>query len=179
MQDTWPKPTAQEIEECRPFPPNPAYLVHPSGKVLNAKGSAWLRPAVMKRGSYLAVGLWKNNKGSTWTLNKIVAWTFRGAPIAPCNHAAHEDGNKKNNAADNIFWKTKVENEADKIRHGTTNRGERNGQVKLTDAQCAQIRAEWASNPVRGEKSRISERWEMSQSAIGNIIRGKRRQHAS
>lgn len=180
MDTTWPKPTAQEIAECRPFPPNPSYLVHPSGKVLNFRGNGWLRPCVMKRGGYYAVNLWggKGN-GHLWTLNKIIAWTFRGEPVPPRHHAAHEDGDKANNTFENIFWKTKVENEADKIRHGRTNRGERNGMAKLTDAQCAQMRTEWDRNPVRGMKTRLAEKYGVSDGAVVNIINGKRRYHAS
>ena len=54
-------------------------------------------------------------------------------------YAAHDDGNKLNNHYTNVFWKTQVENERDKIWHGTTNRGERNGSAKVTDTQAAEI----------------------------------------
>lgn len=170
----------QEIAECRPFPLNPSYLVHPSGRVLNFRGTAWLRPCIMKRGGYFAVNLWSGKgRGHLWTLNKIVAWTFRGAPTPPRIHAAHEDGDKSHNAVENIFWKTKVENEADKIRHGTTNRGERNGQAKLTDVQCSEIRAAWSENPIRGMQRRLAEKYGVTDGAISNIINGKRRLHAA
>jgi hypothetical protein len=39
-----------------------------------------------------------------------------------------------------MSWKTQVGNEADKVTHGTSNRGERNGHAKLTVQQVLLIR---------------------------------------
>ena len=35
------------------------------------------------------------------------------------HHAAHRDGNSKNNTPENIYWATPKENIADQFRHGT------------------------------------------------------------
>ena len=53
---------------------------------------------------------------------------------------AHWDGNKTNNHVSNLRWATQAENEADKIRHGTSNRGSRNPQAKLTPELVTAIR---------------------------------------
>jgi len=168
----------QELAQLRPFPLNPIYLVSPKGRVLRVDGMGWLRPCIMKRGGYYAVCLWEANKGHLWKLNKIVAWTFHGPPPTPKHHAAHHDGIKANNCRENITWKTKIENEADKIAHGTTNRGERNGMVKLTDVECAEIRAKGLGQP-RGINRRLAKEYGVSDGAISNILRGKRRIHAA
>ena len=51
------------------------------------------------------------------------------------------DRDPTNNRLDNLAWGTHRENEADKIRHGTSQHGERNAMCKLTDAQVNEIRA--------------------------------------
>lgn len=169
----------QERAELRPFPLNPNYLVSPRGRVLNWKRTGWLKPCVMKRGGYLAVSLWEQGKtrGHLWTLNKIIAWTFHGVPVPPRTHAAHNDGTKTNNTRENIAWKSKVENEADKILHGTTNRGERNGAAKLTNAQVREIIKKAETMNFRGKNRRLAEEYGVTGGAISNILLGKRRHY--
>jgi hypothetical protein len=64
---------------------------------------------------------------------------------APSNRhqAAHSCGRGKGGcvAKRHLSWKTIEENHADKIGHGTTNRGERNGQNKLSSDEVLAIRA--------------------------------------
>lgn len=57
-----------------------------------------------------------------------------GPAPTPQHHAAHSCGNGKNGCVNpnHIRWATAAENEADKIDHGRTNRGERCGTAKLT-----------------------------------------------
>ncbi len=131
------RPAKREAE--KPFPHNTNYLVRSNGEIIGSRGKP-LRPCVMKRGGYLGVSLWQNNKGKTWPIHQIVAITFHGERPTPKHHAAHNDGNKNNNFADNISWKTRIENEADKKIHGTSNCGERNGSAKITEREVKEIR---------------------------------------
>ena len=57
----------------------------------------------------------------------------------------HLDGNRNNNAASNLAWGTKAENEADKFQHGTTPKGEANPQAKLTRAAVDKMKVVRAS----------------------------------
>jgi hypothetical protein len=124
-----------------PIPGYPHYEISSDGRVFRIGSSVPLRPVVAKRGGYLQVGLWKEGKGYTCYVHQLVAFAYHGPRPSPRHHAAHRDGRKLNNTAENVQWITKEENEADKIRHGTSNRGERNGSAKLTDAQAAELRA--------------------------------------
>lgn len=52
----------------------------------------------------------------------------------------HMDGNKLNNKISNLYWGTPSENIADKVRHGTSQHGERNARAILTKNQVIAIK---------------------------------------
>lgn len=52
----------------------------------------------------------------------------------------HWDGNPANNNLTNLRWGTQSENMMDRVRHGTSNRGERNGKTVLTEENVLEIR---------------------------------------
>lgn len=66
-----------------------------------------------------------------------------GPPPTPKHHAAHSCGRGKLGCVNpkHISWKTAVENEADKIAHGTIVRGNRHAASKLSEADVLAIRA--------------------------------------
>jgi HNH endonuclease len=117
-----------------PFPLSPSYGVTEAGNIIRLDTGAMLRPAPRSKAGYLSVSLWENGEGKTWFVHQIVALTFHGPRPSPQHHAAHDDGDKWNNCKSNVFWKTKVENERDKVRHGTSNHGDRNGMSKARQA---------------------------------------------
>jgi hypothetical protein len=157
----------------RPVPDFP-YEVSDAGEVRRVGSVRTLRATPAKRGGYLQVSLWTDGKGHTRMVHQLVALAFHGQRPSPDHHAAHRDGNKANNSTTNIEWLTRVENEADKIAHGTSNRGERNGSAKIADSVIAEILA--APRP-RGYQTRLAEKHGVTQGAISNIIRGKRRSY--
>ena len=164
------------FEETRLFPGNRQYCVSESGKVGRIGRYENLSPCVLKRGGYLAVNLWRENRGRTWPVHQLVCITFHGERPSPNHDAAHVDGNKTNNHWTNLRWATRAENEADKVRHGTSNRGERNGMAKLTDEQAAIV----ISESLRGvSRQTLAERYGVTPGAISNIVRGRRRVNRS
>ncbi|MBV8472924.1 MAG: HNH endonuclease, partial [Hyphomicrobiales bacterium] len=70
---------------------------------------------------------------------RLLCIAFHGDPPTPKHHVAHDDGDPQNNTPKNVVWKTPKENSDDIERHGRRNKGQRNGQAKLTDAQAAMI----------------------------------------
>jgi hypothetical protein len=71
----------------------------------------------------------------------------------------------------NLRWDTPGENEADKILHGTTNRGIHNGNHKLTKQEVWEIR-----NSIKFQKD-IAKEFGISQVWVSMIRTGKYRKH--
>lgn len=85
--------------------------------------------------------------------------------------ACHIDGDRQNDALVNLRWDTQKGNEKDKIRHGTTSRGERNGQAKLTVDKIDEI---FSLREQGLSQSRIGSIFGVSQTQIGRILRKER-----
>jgi hypothetical protein len=97
-----------------------------------------LKPTVHP-GGYLVVGLTKDGHGSQRLVHRLVAYSFHGDPPGEEYEAAHEDGDRLNPRLDNVSWKTKAENAADKRRHGTNNEGSTNARANLTTEAVLEI----------------------------------------
>ena len=67
---------------------------------------------------YIKVGLCRDGRYHHPKVHRLVALAFLGP--APFDDAvvAHWDGDPTNNRVENLRWATRVENEADKARHG-------------------------------------------------------------
>ena len=108
--------------------------------------------------------------GKTCLVTRIVCEHEHGPPPTPKHHAAHLCG-KGNLGCVNrkhLAWKTPKENNADKLLHGTAQRGGRNGFAKLTESQVLLIRS---SAKLQRE---LAEEYGLSPGAISNIKLRKR-----
>jgi hypothetical protein len=77
-----------------------------------------LRPGTNGKKGYLMVFLCLNGEREARTIHTLVAEAFLD-PRPPGQVVRHRDGNQRNNAATNLEWGTRGENELDKVRHGT------------------------------------------------------------
>lgn len=118
------------------------------------------RPRILKtwvnnRG-YEIVGMQDGDRRLRALVHRLVCSAFHGAPPTAKHHAAHGDGNSRNNRPSNLRWATRSENMEDARRHGTmalgvrhgrstkphrTPRGEIHGHAKLTERKVLAIRA--------------------------------------
>ena len=117
------------VEEWRSIPDFPDYAVSSEGRVKRVLPdrhgriiSGLIKPVVRPDG-YLVVSLHRNTKQSVKLVHRIVCAAFHGPSPSNEHHAAHGDGDKGNNRAENIRWASPVENNADKRGHGTVLRG--------------------------------------------------------
>ncbi|MFI5102882.1 MAG: HNH endonuclease [Terriglobales bacterium] len=75
-------------------------------------------------------------------MNRLICEAFNGPPLSSKHEAAHLNGINDDDRADNLAWKTPVENCADKAVHGTTPNFalEANPNVKLDWVKVKDIR---------------------------------------
>lgn len=114
--------------------------------------------------------------GQFWTdgrsqyVSRLVCAATHGEPPTPKHEAAHSCGNGHLGcvAKRHLRWATSKENKADKVLHGTTNRGERQGIAKLTRSDVRIIRS------LRGQKRlrEIGDLFGVSIGAIASIYNG-------
>lgn len=137
-------------------------------------GGPWLRlkPSVVA-GGYLGLSLRRNGKGHHQLVHVLVLRAFRGnAP--PSMECAHENGIPTDNRLENLSWKTKKANQADRARHGTHNRGERHGEAKITDRQAVEVIRRVAAGETR---TAVARDFGISRTVVGKIVAGKAWRH--
>lgn len=154
----------------RPWPHNPDYLVREDGAILHPRTGL---VTMYDQHGYLAVmlqtrkscddDLWSNIQGKKqYRVNVVVCETFHG-PRPDGMQAAHLDGDKRNNAASNLAWKTPTENAADKIAHGTHG-------WKLTEDAVRQIRLDRESGVKVVD---LAARYSVSVTTVRHIVSGR------
>lgn len=122
---------------------------------------------------YLKINLDHHNPRfrRTMAVNVLVCLAFHG-PRPEGHDAAHWDGDRLNNKPRNLRWATRSDNLADRERHGTVNRGERNGQAKLTDAQMEEIRRRRAAGEMVKDLAR---EFGVGNTHLSSRLTGRRR----
>lgn len=173
------------MTEWRIIPSWPEYEASSDGKIRRKATGHILKSCRRKKGQYEEVSLWRNNRGLTCKVHRLVCEAFHGPPPDKTMDAAHHNGVRYDNEYCNLAWKTRKENEADKKRHGLDNAGERNGQARLTDIDVAEIRHLYpllprSSGGVRvrkGAKRQLAARYGISVGALYNVATGKAWRH--
>ena len=105
--------------------------------------------------------------GRTRGAYAVVCEMAHGLAPSSKHEAAHNCGNAGCVNPHHIRWATHAENLADRVEHGTSNRGERQGQSKLTEQQVQQIRASRDA-----KTSALARKFGVSGSAIRHVRRG-------
>lgn len=100
---------------------------------------------------YLGVTLARSGKKTRRYIHALMLEAFVG-PAPPGHEAAHGDGIRTRNVLDNLEWKTRAANHADKHRHGTALVGEMVPTAKLTEVAVLAIRASTETCTVLAER---------------------------
>lgn len=140
-------------------------------------GDTWKRIKDCQSGyaGYRKVHLYRDGRAHQITVHLLVLTAFSG-PCPDGMEACHDDGNPSNNRLGNLRWDTRSNNHADKIRHGTHDRGEANTRAKLTDAQVVELRREYALGEVTQKE--LAGRHNMTRQAISDVLSGRRYGHS-
>lgn len=108
------------------------------------------------------------SKPKTVRVHRLIAETFLGKHIGGKLCVRHLDGNPANNAVSNLAWGTYLENENDKIVHGTWNT--RNGGAKITPEQVQEIREKLKKDKPQKE---LADEYGVSRPTITRIANNK------
>jgi len=110
--------------------------------------------------------------GTTHIVSRLVCEEENGAPPTPYHEAAHSCGKGHEGcvAKKHLSWKTRTDNQLDRVAHGTSNRGERQWKSKLTEADAIEIRS--LSRSKTGKE--LAAQFMVSQTTISRVISGER-----
>ena len=117
----------------------PAYRVGTDGSIWSLwkqDGKVWVigknwkrRKGTVDKAGYSLIQLTGSNVKKTVRISSLVLTTFRGPKPNSKLHACHNNGKRNDDRLVNLRWDTVKGNCADKIKHGTIARGERNGNT--------------------------------------------------
>tara|TARA_R100000655_G_scaffold109815_2_gene165676 strand:+ start:900 stop:1223 length:324 start_codon:yes stop_codon:yes gene_type:complete len=94
-----------------------------------------------------------------------------GPPPTPEHHAAHSCGKGHDGCVNpkHLYWATPKQNARDKITHGTSNRGERHGNAKLTRDAVTDIRSNTTDS-----KDQLAAKYGVTRTTVNDVIAGRR-----
>jgi len=146
------------------------YSISKYGYIWSWKKWKWIKSRLFKNG-YMYVGLYKQNRQSWKMVHKLVLETFIG--LCPKGkESRHLNGNRQDNRLENLCWGTRSENEQDKIKHRTSNRGsDCNGRTKLTPFLVRTIRYFYDTKLI--SYNELAELFDVSKSCIAHICKNR------
>jgi len=117
---------------------------------------------------YPIVKLYSNGKGRTSKVHRLIAETFIDNPnnLPQVNH---KDGNKLNNAVENLEWCDQSHNIKHAYRTGLSKIyfGEQTSQAKFTEKQILEIRSKYK----KGNGKELAAEYGMSTTNIHDIVK--------
>lgn len=113
------------------------------------------------------VGL--SGKRKRFAVHVLVLLTYVGPRPEECEETRHLDGDRLNNALANLAWGTRLENGADRVRHGRSGVGARNPKARLTEED---VRAILAAPRTLGSGVELAARYGVGFNTISRIRRG-------
>ena len=165
---------ALALSEAASIPEAPGYEVRADGTVWSQRNWRGYGPRqiVPTRGpnGYPKVRLsLPDGRRINRAVHRLVALAFLG-PRPEGAQIRHLNGDRTDARASNLAWGSAQQNAADRDRHGTTARGCRNGQARLSERQVIEIR----SRASRGESQyAIASDFGVAQTTISRAVRGK------
>jgi len=104
------------------------------------------------------------------TVHSVVCECVHGPRPSTKHEVAHSCGERRCCNPRHLRWATRAENEADKVAHERSNRGERQGASKLTETAVRAIRA--AGNIA--SQAFLARQYGVCQSTISDVRSGRR-----
>lgn len=152
------------------------YQILNNGMILSnynkQKKFKFLKPWSNGKG-YLVITLMKNKERKNYYIHRLVASHF----IDNLNNypeVAHINGKRADNRVENLRWSTHLDNEKDKLIHGTRIRGEKASWSKLNNEKVLFIRKA-LKNGI--QKKILANTFNVTSSALRAIEKGRNWSH--
>lgn len=159
----------------RRHPHYPKYRVSDDGLVLSDFGGL-LKGELNKKGYRRYELTYAPNKTRKHFASHLVLEAF-GFPRPNGMEAAHLNGVNNDDRIENLAWKTHVDNEADKLKHGTAIIGERSHLAKMTDDQARKAMSLWRTGEYTLQE--IGDLFGVTKQAIWHLKEGRSRKNVS
>ena len=163
-------------------PAFPDYWVHSDGSISRAVDSRKYNKAgfsfvgrILKSGYRQTKLIDRAGLQKFVRVNRLVCEAFHGPAPTDQHQAAHKNGVRADNRAENLYWATPKENKADSIRHGTSVRGvtarNQHGSAKLTPETVVEIRQSYFGR--RGDLVALSRKFGTCTGNIYRVVKGE------
>ena len=154
------------------------YEVSTLGRVKRLKAGPGTRAGrVLKplRGvkGYSQVGMNTGGKCKGCFVHHLVLTAFIG-PRPSGEEARHLNGRRNDNRLENLKWGTPKQNQADRVTHKTSNRGEAHPHAKLSDADVGRMRRLRADG---WSCEKLANRFSLNESYVYKVVKMQRRKH--
>lgn len=120
-------------------------------------------------GGYLGVHLYQNGAGKRHFIHALVLEAFVGAR-PPRMQACHNNGDKTDNRLANLRWGTPAENQKDRARHGTQQKGKPKPTKKMSPVLAEAIRRLYAEVQ---NKSKVARILDLPRTTVADVINGR------
>lgn len=168
-----------------PIPNHDGYFADELGNIFSMRPHPWndkppteprkLKPWIDSEGRY-RVTLCDGKRKHKRKVSHLILETFKGACPEGMEACHDPDNNQANNAFANLRWDTHKNNEADKIKHGTSQHGERNHESKLTEGKVENAR--WfCALYGRGSRAFLGKVWGINPTNISRAVDRKTWKH--
>ena len=163
-------------ELWRPIPGyDGIYEASDQGRVRSWRNGRWGRnhwPKVLKtsgngRGYEQLTLVRPDGKHQKTTVHACVAAAFLG-PRPEGDEVCHQDGNGMDSRLANLRYDSPAKNQADKVSHGTHNRGVRHYRTSLTEDDVQEIRRSYAAG--QASQSQLGAKFGLTQPTVWAIV---------
>ncbi len=130
-----------------------------------------LTPDINKHGGHLVVTLQGENSSFRFPVHTLVLEAFVGPRPEGLVARHFPDRDPTNNNVSNLGWATTAENQADKITHGTSCRGEKCGMSKMTRENVIKLREMYSTGDYT--QKQLGDLFGITQVNTSSIVRRK------
>lgn len=148
----FPVPVNTETKMWAPIPETDLdYYASTLGEIYSRITGKILQSSVYGPRGHVGVHLGRTKRNA---VHRLVLLAHIGGPLEG-QECRHLNGDPKDNRLENLTWGTAAENMADRVLHGTSNRGERNGMRKLTLEEVRLIKTSKEPNETLAKKYNV------------------------